>query len=99
MMNGQPHIPNPKRVAAGRLNRALRGPLTSEGREKLRQSALRNRPWEHRGPRSPAARAQSKSNGKARQRGPLSVREVRAELKEVRELIQQMREVRKHLCP
>jgi hypothetical protein len=91
------HKPNPKRVAAGRLNRTFRGPLTPEGREKLRQSALRTRPWEYCGPRSPAARAQSRLNGKARQKGPHSVREVRAALAEVRDLIKQMREARKGL--
>src|SRR5262249_33482620 len=89
--------PNPKRVAAGRLNRTKRGPLTPEGREKLRQSALHNRPWEHStGPRTPAGRAQSRINGKkGSQKGPLSVREVRAALVEVRELIRQMQEARK----
>jgi hypothetical protein len=91
--------PNPKRVAAGRRNRALRGPLTPEGREKLRQAALRNQPWQHStGPRTPAGRAQSRINGKkGSQKGPLSVREVRAALADVRELIHQMREVRTKL--
>jgi hypothetical protein len=49
--------------------------------------------------RSPAARAQSRVNGKARQKGPLSVREVRAALADVRELVRQMREARRHLLP
>ena len=93
-------VPNPKRVAAGRLNRARRGPLTAEGREKLRQAALDNRPWEHStGPHSPVGKAQSILNGKKRQLGPWSVREIRAQLKEVRELVRQMREARKHLLP
>jgi hypothetical protein len=69
--------------------------LTEAGRERLRQAALRNRPWEHStGPRSPVGRAQSIVNGKRRQRGPRSVREIRADLKEVDELIHQMRRVR-----
>jgi hypothetical protein len=38
---------NPKRVAAGRKNRAKRGPLSAESRAKLRQHAFDNRPWEH----------------------------------------------------
>jgi hypothetical protein len=98
MEHSSSDIPNPKRVAAGRRNRARRGPLTPEGREKLRQAALRNRPWEHStGPRTPAGRAQSARNGKKRQLGPLSVREVRAQLQEVREQIQRMREARKNL--
>jgi hypothetical protein len=89
------HTPNPRRVAAGRLNRAKGGPLTDAGRERLRQAALRNKPWEHStGPRTPAGRAQSVINGKHRQRGPQSLREVRAALKEVRELVRQMRQAR-----
>jgi hypothetical protein len=91
-------VPNPKRVAAGRLNRTRRGPLTAEGRENLRHAALNNRPWEHStGPRTPAGKAQATRNGKKRQLGPQSVREVRAELKEVRELVRLMREARKNL--
>jgi hypothetical protein len=87
--------PNPKRVAAGRMNWAKRGPLTEAERERLRQAALRHRPWEHStGPRTPAGRAQSALNGKRRQRGPQSLREVRAALKEVRELVRHMRQAR-----
>jgi hypothetical protein len=87
--------PNPKRVAAGKMNRAKRGPLTAAGRERLRQSALANRPWEHStGPRTPAGRAQSVINGKSRQRGARSVREVRAELKQVCEMVRQMEAAR-----
>jgi hypothetical protein len=95
MANAATHVPNPRRVAAGRLNRARRGPLTPEGRERLRQAALRNRPWEHStGPRTLAGRAQSIINGKRRQRGPKSVREIRGDLKRVDELIRQMRQAR-----
>lgn len=36
---------NPKRVAAGRANRAKRKPLSAESREKLRQAIRRNKPW------------------------------------------------------
>ena len=95
MESAAAHTPNQRRVAAGRLNRAKRGPLTDAGREKLRQAALRDRPWEHStGPRTPAGRAQSVLNGKRRQRGPQSLRQVRAALKEIRELIRQMRQAR-----
>jgi hypothetical protein len=96
----EPDAPNPKRVAAGRLNRARRGPLTPGGREALRRAALDNRPWEHStGPRTPAGRAQSALNGKKRQLGPLSVREVRAELRGVRELVGLLRAARESLPP
>ena len=89
---------NPRRVEAGRLNRCRRGPLTPEGRERLRRSALRNRPWEHStGPRTPSGKAQSARNGKNSQKGPLSLREVRAALKGVGELVRHMREARDQL--
>lgn len=49
----EPCVKNPRRVAAGRRNRARRGELTPEGRERLRQAALRSRPWEYSRPISP----------------------------------------------
>ena len=80
--------PNPRRVAAGRANRLKRGPLTEAGRERLRAAALRRRPWEQAtGPRTAAGKAQAAGNGKRRQAGPRSVREVRADLREARALI------------
>ena len=89
------HAPNPRRVAAGRRNRAKRGPLSAAGRERLREAALRNKPWKHStGPKTRAGRAQSARNGKQRQRGPRSLREVRAALAEIRELIRHMRQAR-----
>src|SRR5438876_12025653 len=88
-----------RRVAAGRLDWSKRGPLTAEGIERLRQAALRIRPWEHAtGPTSAQGRAQSVLNGKQRQLGPRSVREVRAELAEVRAMIGTMREARRRLA-
>ena len=93
-----PKEPNPRRVAAGRLNRKKRGPLTEQGRQRLREAALRDRPWERgTGPRTPEGKARSALNGKARQKGPLSVRELRASLADVKELIGQMRETRARL--
>lgn len=89
---------NPRRVEAGRLNRSRRRSLTPEGRERLRQSALLNRPWEHStGPRTPAGKAQSARNGKTRRKGPLSLREVRTALQGARELVRQMQEAREQL--
>lgn len=69
---------NPRRVAAGRLNRAKRGPLTESGRERLRAAALAKRPWEHStGPRTDVGKIKSSSNGKLRQMGEFSRRELR----------------------
>ena len=55
--------PNPKRVAAGRLNRMKSKGLTPAGREKLRQSALQRKPWLHStGPRTPEGKARAAQN-------------------------------------
>jgi hypothetical protein len=79
-------------VAAGRQNRTKRKGLTSAGRERLRQAALRSRPWEFAtGPRTPAGKARSAQNGRARQRGPVSVRRLRAGLADVRALLGELR--------
>lgn len=87
---------NPKRAQAGSRNRALRGPLTDEGRQRLREAALQNRPWEHAtGPRSVDGKKRSAANGKVRQVDAHSVREVRVQLAEVRQLINLMRDTRR----
>ena len=89
----QVHVPNPKRVAAGKRNHAKRKGLTPEGRQRLREAAFRNRPWQHStGPRTPEGKAQAAKNGKVRQLGPRSVREIRADLADLRGLIQAMKE-------
>ena len=75
----EPSPPNPRRVAAGRRNRALRRGLTDAGRERLRLSALRTQPWHFSsGPKSPAGKQQSVKNGKVRQQREMSVREQKA---------------------
>jgi hypothetical protein len=87
--------PNPRRQAAGRANRAKRGPLTPAGRKRLRASIRRTQPWRQtRGPITPAGKVRSAANGKVRQKGPLSTRAVRAQLQEARQLIEAMREAR-----
>jgi hypothetical protein len=83
---------NPRRVAAGRQNRTKRKALTPAGRERLRQAALSSRPWRFStGPRTPAGKARSAQNGGARQRGPVSVRRLRAGLADVRALLGDLR--------
>ena len=87
--------PNPRRVAAGKLNREKRKGLTADGRERLRQAALRGKPWEHAtGPRTTEGKAKAARNGKARQLGPVSVRELRVDLRALRALAADMRDVR-----
>jgi hypothetical protein len=69
--------PNPRRVAAGRLNRQKRKGFTPEGRERLHRAALENRPWLHAtGPRTQQGKARAAANGKLLKARP--VREVPA---------------------
>ena len=89
---------NPRRVAAGRRNRLLRRGLSAEGRQRLREAALANRPWEHStGPRTAAGRLQAIVNGKRRQTGSRSVRELRGDLAPLRELLKTIQEQRRLL--
>ena len=77
------HVPNPRRQAAGRLNRQKRKGLTQAGRQKLRESAIKNQPWRHStGPRTLAGKERSAYNGRYRQDGEVSVRKAKAELRE-----------------
>jgi hypothetical protein len=85
------------RQIAGRQNRMKRNGLTPQGREKLRETALANRPWQFKGPPTAKARAASRANGKVRQIGELSVREVRAAVSEVKALCTHMAELRRVL--
>ncbi len=94
-MRLSPPSPNPRRVAAGKVNRQKRRGLTFEGRERLRQAARANRPWEHTtGPRTPQGKARSARNGKVRQKGPQSVREIRRSLADLTALLNDMVEGR-----
>ncbi len=91
---------NPRRVAAGRRNRRLRKGLSDEGRERLRQSALAHAPWRHStGPRSAEGKAQARRNGKRRQIGDISVRELSAELADVNDVIRTLAGIRDLLSP
>lgn len=58
---------NPKRVEAGRANRALRGPVGLQTRERLSRAAIRTQPWLHStGPRTQAGKQKSALNGRKR---------------------------------
>ncbi len=81
------------------MNRAKRRGLSADGRERLRQAALANQPWEHStGPKTIEGKAASAGNGKARQKGPRSVRELRAEMASIRDLVGQMQAMRGRLA-
>jgi hypothetical protein len=84
--------PNPRRVAAGKRNRALRKGLTEEGRRRLQEAARRNQPWQHStGPKTYAGKARAAQNAKKLQLGPLSVREIKRDLADVRGFLGDMR--------
>ncbi|VTT98780.1 unnamed protein product [Gemmataceae bacterium] len=88
--------PNPKRVVAGRLNRGKRKGLTPEGRERLRRAAHDNKPWLFStGPLTPAGKATAAANGKKRQSGLVSARELRADLQKLRVMLKDMAETRR----
>jgi hypothetical protein len=95
MADAPTHIPNPRKLAACRLNLAKRKGLTPEGRERLREAALKNQPWRFStGPRTAAGKAKMALNGKRRQLGPRSVREVRADLAGLRAMLKDMQTTR-----
>jgi hypothetical protein len=94
-MSPNQHPPNPRRVAAGRLNRLKRGPLTPEGRERLRQAALLRRMWERStGPKTPEGKARAAANGKTRPKSEKSGRGVRRSVAELTGLISDMARIR-----
>ena len=85
--------PNPNRVAAGKKNRLKRKGLSDEGRQKLREAAIVNRPWRFAtGPRTPEGKARAAANGKKWQKGEQSVQELRAEVADIQALIQSLRQ-------
>jgi hypothetical protein len=87
-----PHVKNPRRIAAGRLNQKKRRGLTDEGRARVRQAAYRVRPWEHStGPKSPEGKARSAKNRQSRKRAINAYNELRAA---VRSLIAPSMEMR-----
>jgi hypothetical protein len=75
-----------------------RGRFSPQGLERLRATALANRPWtKTKGPTSPEGRARAALNGRYRQRGEKSRREMRAELAGVFALVRQMSATRRSL--
>ncbi len=97
MPEGTNEVSEARRIA-GRINRRKRKGLTDQGRRRLRAAIERHRPWEHStGPRTPEGKARSAQNGKVRQKGAGSVRELRNELAEVTGLVKQLAAYRREL--
>ena len=91
-------VPNPKRVAAGQRHRAMRGPLTEAGHARLRAAAHLHRPWEHStGPKTELGKQQAVSNGKLRQRGEFSQRQLRNLCAELFQDLYEIRERRRQI--
>ena len=81
-------ISGSKRSEVAKGNLAKRKGLTEAGRQRLRESARRNQPWKHStGPKTEQGRLQSVRNGKVRQKGNVSVREAREEIKAYKKLM------------
>ena len=99
MNNPSPSSPNVNRVLAGRRNRVLRGPLTEQGRRRLQEAALRNKPWlKATGPKTTAGKAKAAANGRQRQEVPsASIREMRAALSDVSEAVKDAAKLRSQL--
>ncbi len=98
MANSIPNSTLSPRQIAGRLNRLKRKELTAAGRERLRQAALRDRPWVFStGPKTAAGKARSAANGKSRQTRELSGREAAAGLAEVTDLVHSLAELRRRI--
>ncbi len=58
------------------------------GRAALREAAAKNRPWSFStGPKTPEGKRRSSANGRTRQSGPISGRELRRDQAAARELI------------
>src|SRR5262249_34178800 len=90
--------PNPKRVAAGKINRAKRRGLTPEGRERLRQFALSRRPWlSATGPRTTVGKSRVSANGRLRKRGEQPQRQVQAMLAGLGGVTEEMAALRRSL--
>jgi hypothetical protein len=91
-------VSNSRRVAAGKANRLKRKGLTDAGRQRLREAALKNRPWLHStGPRTESGKERSARNGKVRQLDLFSLRELKADFADLKLLERSMSDTRASL--
>jgi hypothetical protein len=86
------------RQIAGKLNRAKRKGLTAEGRQRLREAALAAKPWHFAtGPKSLEGKRKSAANGRRRQKGEFSARQILATTAEINRMIRSLSELRHSL--
>src|SRR5438105_4670183 len=94
----EPKMKNPRRVAAGRLNGPKRRPWTPEELQRLSQQCLEQKPWlVSTGPRTEEGKQRSAVNGSLRQPDPNSLRQLRASLTDVGDMIAMMAQLRRSL--
>ena len=75
---------SPDSLAADPPSEPKRAKHTPEGRERLRLAAIKNAPWRYAtGPRSAEGKARSAANGRSKQAGTRSMRDLKRELAEV----------------
>lgn len=87
--------PNPRRVAAGKRNRAKWNGFSAAGMRRLRKAAKVNMPWRFStGPKTAEGKARAAKNGSFKQAGSKSLRAVRRELRVLRSLLDEMRAAR-----
>ena len=94
-MKNQPNSnSSPRRVIAGKLNRSKWKGLTREGRQRLRQAALTHKPWTRStGPRTASGKKRSAENGRWRQMGTRSIRQVRSDLNQADVLLETLQQL------
>lgn len=72
--------------------------LSPETLQRWRESALRNKPWEHAtGPKTPEGKARVAQNGRYAQEGDLSQREIAARVAEFDALATSLAEMRRRI--
>jgi len=89
---------NPRRVLAGKINGSKRRPWDEQDRQRLRQQCLDRKPWlQSTGPQSDEGKYRSRANGYCRRPNPGSLRQVRAGLFDVHDMMSQMAELRRSI--
>jgi hypothetical protein len=72
--------------------------LSESGRQRLREAAIKNRPWRHStGPRTPEGKERAAANGYRHRADPGSLRQLRVGMIDIHGMIEQMAGLRQAL--